>query len=97
MDSNAFKTSHDGSDWRDLTVLGATATGILAIAVAFLLEPFGRPFVATSWLLVLGGSALTLHKGRSRWWGTGLVFAGLALPVAAFCYLWVAVSFGVLT
>lgn len=97
MDSNAFKTSHDGSDWRDLTVLGATAVGIIAIAVAFLLEPFGRPFIATSWILILGGFALALRPGPPRWWGTGLIFGGLALPVAAFCYLWIAVSFGVLT
>lgn len=97
MDSNAFKTSHDGTDWRDVTVLSATASGVLAVAVAFLVEPFGRPFVATSWLLVLAGTVLALHPGPTRWWGTGLVVAGLALPVAAFCYLWVAVSFGVLT
>jgi len=93
MESNAFNSAGD----RGELGVAAGAIGLLAVVVAFALDPLGAPVVVLSWTLLLGGLALAIVPGRTRPVGKGLVFAGAALPLAAFLFLWVAVSFGVLT
>ena len=71
---------------------GATAVGLVAIGCAFVVDAGGATFVALSWLLVIGGVALTLGPSRLSPLGPGFVVAGAAIPVAVFCWLWVTYS-----
>jgi hypothetical protein len=95
MESNAFNSWGGRADRGELG-FAAGAVGLLAVVVTFALDPLGAPVVVLSWALVLGGLTLAIVPSRLRAVGKGLVFAGAALPLAAFLFLWVAVSFGVL-
>jgi len=96
MESNAFN-SVEARAGRGELGFAAGALGLLAVVVAFVMDPLGPPVVVLSWALFLGGLALAIVPSRVRAIGKGLVFAGAALPLAAFVFLWVVVSFGVLT
>jgi hypothetical protein len=99
MESNAFKTFKTEEALftsRAVVTLGAAAAGLIGVAVAFAAEPFGPAFVALTWVFALGGIVLALCPAPTRWFGTGLVFAGVALPLAFASWFWVALSAWVL-
>jgi hypothetical protein len=96
MEPNAFNSTQVGAETGPLGVL-AGAVGVVVVTVAFVADPLGRPVVAASWALLFTGVVLAVLPSRLRPVGKGLVFAGAAVPCAAFAFLWVVVSFGVLT
>jgi hypothetical protein len=95
MESNAFNSAHGRTDRGELG-FAAGAVGLLVVVVVFVLDPLGPPVVVLSWALFLGGLGLAIVPSRLRAIGKGLLFAGAALPLAAFLFLWVVVSLAAL-
>ncbi|WP_156391196.1 MULTISPECIES: hypothetical protein [unclassified Nocardioides] len=93
---NAFETDREPLVPGSVVTLATVAVGLVAVVAAFAVDPLGPLFVLLVWGFVLGGLVLAVLPGRARHVGVGLAFAGAAVPVAAFLFLVVVISGGVL-
>src|SRR6478609_3631855 len=75
-----------------VVTLSTVAVGLVAVVVAWAVDPLGPPFILVTWGFFLIGIALAVRPGRTRSVGVGLTVAGAALPGGAFLCLWVVVS-----